>query len=418
MKRILSFIVVVLITTGVVIGTSPGLLNSLKLGLDLKGGFEILYEAQPLEAGQSVTRQSLIQTAQSLERRINALGTTEPEVTTEGANRIRVRIAGVSNEAEVRSMLKKPAELTFRSATAEDAKKPGQFSKIELRGNDFVENGAVVGFDQLNQPEISIKVKDKAKFAEITKRLLNKELAIFLDQELLSAPTVRGELTDGSASITGNYTRDEANKLADTINLGALPLKLTEKYSQSVGATLGQLSLDQTIRAGLIGSIIILVFMILMFRVPGLVASFCLIVHTWLVLAIFYLGGFVLTLPGIAAFVLGIGMAVDANIITYERIKEEIKTGKTIRSAVIAGSKASFRTVMDANITTIIAAAVMFGLGTGSVRGFALVLILDIVTSILTNIFFSRFLLNLLVKADAVKKPKYFGVKESDISAL
>ncbi|MCC3378913.1 protein translocase subunit SecD [Paenibacillus farraposensis] len=418
MKRILSFIVVVLITTGVMVGTSPGLLNSLKLGLDLKGGFEILYEAQPLEAGQSVTKQSLIQTAQSLERRINELGTTEPEVTTEGSNRIRVRLAGVSNEAEVRSMLKKPAELTFRSATAADAKKPGQYSKIELRGDDFVENGAVVGYDQLNKPEISIKVKDKAKFAEITKRLLNKELAIFLDDELLSAPTVRSELTDGSASITGSYTREEANKLADTINLGALPLKLTEKYSQSVGATLGQLSLNQTIRAGLIGSVIILVFMIAMFRVPGLIASFCLIVHTWLVLAIFYLGGFVLTLPGIAAFVLGIGMAVDANIITYERIKEEIKSGKTIRSSVIAGSKASFRTVMDANITTVIAAAVMFGLGTGSVRGFALVLIVDIVTSILTNIFFSRFLLNLLVKADAVKKPKYFGVKESDISAL
>lgn len=418
MKRILSFIVVVLITTGVIVGTSPGLLNSLKLGLDLKGGFEILYEAQPLEAGQSVTKQSLIQTAQSLERRINELGTTEPEVTTEGSNRIRVRLAGVSNEAEVRSMLKKPAELTFRSATAADAKKPGQYSKIELRGDDFVENGAVVGYDQLNKPEISIKVKDKAKFAEITKRLLNKELAIFLDDELLSAPTVRSELTDGSASITGSYTREEANKLADTINLGALPLKLTEKYSQSVGATLGQLSLNQTIRAGLIGSVIILVFMIAMFRVPGLIASFCLIVHTWLVLAIFYLGGFVLTLPGIAAFVLGIGMAVDANIITYERIKEEIKSGKTIRSSVIAGSKASFRTVMDANITTVIAAAVMFGLGTGSVRGFALVLIVDIVTSILTNIFFSRFLLNLLVKADAVKKPKYFGVKESDISAL
>lgn len=276
----------------------------------------------------------------------------------------------------------------------------------------------MVGYDQLNKPEISIKVKDKAKFAEITKRLMNKELAIFLDDELLSAPTVRSELTDGSASITGSYTRDEANKLADTINLGALPLKLTEKYSQSVGATLGQLSLDQTIRAGLIGSVIILIFMIAMFRVPGLIASFCLIVHTWLVLAIFYLGGFVLTLPGIAAFVLGIGMAVDANIITYERIKEEIKSGKTIRSSVIAGSKASFRTVMDANITTIIAAAVMFGLGTGSVRGFALVLIVDIVVSILTNIFFSRFLLNLLVKADAVKKAKYFGVKESDISAL
>lgn len=416
MKRVLSFILVVLITTGVMIGTSQGLLNSLKLGLDLKGGFEILYEAEPLEAGQTVTRQSLIQTAQSLERRINALGTTEPEITTEGTNRIRVRLAGVTNESEVRELLKKPADLTFRSAAEGDA--PGTYSKIELRGNDFVENAATVYSNNINQPEISIKVKDKEKFAEITQRLIGKPLAIYLDQELLSAPEVRQALTDGSASISGNYTRDEANRLADTINLGALPLKLTEKYSQSVGATLGQISLEQTIRAGLIGSAIILIFMIAMYRVPGLVAGFCLIVHTWLVLAIFYLGDFVLTLPGIAAFVLGIGMAVDANIITYERIKEEMLTGKSIRSSMIAGGKHSFRTVMDANITTIIAGGVMFFLGTGSVRGFALVLIVDIVVSILTNVYFSRFLLNLLIKADIIKKPKYFGVKESDIRAL
>ena len=416
MKRVLSFILVVLITTGVMIGTSPGLLNSLKLGLDLKGGFEILYEAEPLEAGQTVTRQSLIQTAQSLERRINALGTTEPEITTEGTNRIRVRLAGVTNESEVRELLKKPADLTFRSAAEGDV--PGTYSKIELRGNDFVENAATVYSNNINQPEISIKVKDKEKFAEITQRLIGKPLAIYLDQELLSAPEVRQALTDGSASISGNYTRDEANRLADTINLGALPLKLTEKYSQSVGATLGQISLEQTIRAGLIGSAIILIFMIAMYRVPGLVAGFCLIVHTWLVLAIFYLGDFVLTLPGIAAFVLGIGMAVDANIITYERIKEEMLTGKSIRSSMIAGGKHSFRTVMDANITTIIAGGVMFFLGTGSVRGFALVLIVDIVVSILTNVYFSRFLLNLLIKADIIKKPKYFGVKESDIRAL
>ncbi|MEK3788848.1 protein translocase subunit SecD [Paenibacillus sp. FSL K6-1230] len=416
MKRVLSFILVVLITTGVMIGTSPGLLNSLKLGLDLKGGFEILYEAEPLEAGQTVTRQSLIQTAQSLERRINALGTTEPEITTEGTNRIRVRLAGVTNESEVRELLKKPADLTFRSAAEGDA--PGTYSKIELRGNDFVENAATVYSNNINQPEISIKVKDKEKFAEITQRLIGKPLAIYLDEELLSAPEVRQALTDGSASISGNYTRDEANQLADTINLGALPLKLTEKYSQSVGATLGQISLEQTIRAGLIGSVIILIFMVAMYRVPGLIASFCLIVHTWLVLAIFYLGDFVLTLPGIAAFVLGIGMAVDANIITYERIKEEMLTGKSIRSSMIAGGKHSFRTVMDANITTMIAAGVMFFLGTGSVKGFALVLIVDIVVSILTNVYFSRFLLNLLIKADAIKKPKYFGVKESDIRAL
>lgn len=416
MKRLVSFILVVLVTVGIMAYTSPGLLKDIRLGLDLKGGFEILYEAEPLEAGQQVTKESLTQTAKSLEQRANALGTSEPEVTTEGTNRIRLKLAGVTDEVEVRSKMKEPAELTFRSAAEGD--EAGEYSKIELRGSDFVENGASVVYDNLNQPMVDIQVKDKEKFAEITERLIGKELAIYLDDELLSAPTVRQALTDGKAQISGSYTREEANQLRDTINLGALPLKLTEKYSQSVGATLGQLSLQQTIKAGIIASIFILVFMIALYRIPGLVASFALITHTWLVLAIFYLGDFVLTLPGIAAFILGIGMAVDANIITYERIKEELRSGKSIMSAVKSGERISFRTVMDSNITTIIAAAVMFWLGTGAVKGFAIVLIIDIVTSILTNVFFSRFLLNLLVKANFIKKPGYFGVKESEIRAL
>ncbi|MDP9701927.1 protein translocase subunit SecD [Paenibacillus polysaccharolyticus] len=416
MKRIISFILVVLVTTGVMVGTSPELLKNIRLGLDLKGGYEILYEAEPLEAGQQLSKASLVQTAKSLESRANALGTSEPEVTTEGTNRIRLKLAGVTDEAEVRAKMKEPAVLTFRSKAPND--KEGEYSKIELRGNEFVENAAKVVFTQLNEPMIDIKVKDKAKFSEITKRLINKPLAIYLDDQLLSAPEVRQQLTDGSAQISGSYTREEANQLRDTINLGALPLKLTEKYSQSVGATLGKLSLDQTIKAGLIGSVIILIFMIGLYRIPGIIASFALITHTWLVLAIFYLGEFVLTLPGIAAFILGIGMAVDANIITYERIKEEMRSGKSILSSVKAGGKHSFRTIIDSNITTIIAAAVMFFLGTGAVKGFALVLIFDIVTSIITNIFFSRFLLVLLVRGNVVKKPKYFGVKESEIRAL
>lgn len=416
MKRAISFILVVLVTAGVMAFTSPGLLNNIRLGLDLKGGFEILYETEPLEAGQEVTRESLTQTAKSLEQRANALGTSEPEVTTEGSNRIRLKLAGVTDETEVRSKMKEPAVLTFRSA--QDGDEPGEYSKIELRGNEFVENGASVVFGSLNEPMVDIQVKDKEKFAEITERLQGQELAIYLDDELLSAPIVQQVLTDGKAQITGSYTREEANQLRDTINLGALPLKLTEKYSQSVGASLGQLSLEQTIKAGIVASVFILIFMIALYRIPGIVASFCLIVHTWLVLLIFYWGDFVLTLPGIAAFILGIGMAVDANIITYERIKEELRSGKSVMSAVKSGERISFRTVMDSNVTTIIAAGVMFWLGTGAVRGFAIVLIIDIVTSILTNIFFSRFLLNLLVKAKLIKKPSYFGVKESEIRAL
>lgn len=416
MKRLLSFIITVLVLTGVMAFTTPGLLDKVRLGLDLKGGFEILYQASPMDTGGTLTRASLQQTAMSLEKRANALGTSEPEVTTEGTDRIRLKIAGVTDEAEVREKMKEPAVLTFRSAADGDA--AGTYSKTELLGSDFVEGAADVERDNLNQPVIRIQVKDKSKFAEITKRLLGKELAIYLDERLLSAPVVRAELTDGTASISGDYTLDEARELADTINLGALPLKLTEKYSQSVGATLGKQSLDQTIRAGLVGSLIILIFMIGMYRLPGVLASFALILHTWLLILVFVVADFTLTLPGIAAFILGIGMAVDANIITNERIREEMRSGKSIMSSVKAGNKTSFRTVMDANVTTIIVAAVMFAFGTGAVKGFALILIVEIVLSIVTNLYFAHWLLSVLVKAGALKKPKQFGVKESDIRAL
>ncbi|AIQ48883.1 hypothetical protein R70723_25455 [Paenibacillus sp. FSL R7-0273] len=416
MKRLLSFIITVLVLTGVMAFTTPGLLDKVRLGLDLKGGFEILYQASPMDTGGELTRASLQQTAKSLEKRANALGTSEPEVTTEGTDRIRLKIAGVTDEAEVREKMKEPAVLTFRSAAEGDA--AGVYSKIELVGSDFVEGAAEVQRSNLNQPEISISIKDKDKFAEITKRLLGKELAIYLDENLLSAPFVRAELTDGKASISGNYTLDEARELADTINLGALPLKLTEKYSQSVGATLGKQSLDQTVKAGIVGSVIILIFMIAMYRLPGILASFALILHTWLLILVFVVADFTLTLPGIAAFILGIGMAVDANIITNERIREEMRSGKSIMSSVKAGNKTSFRTVMDANVTTIIVAAVMFAFGTGAVKGFALILIVEIVLSILTNLYFTHWLLSVLVKAGALKKPKQFGVKESDIRAL
>ncbi|OWR29334.1 protein translocase subunit SecD [Saccharibacillus sp. O23] len=442
MKRIVSFIVIVLVSIGVMVWSTPNLLNSVRLGLDLKGGFEILYEASPMTGGQEVTRESLVETAKSLEKRVDAIGGSEPEITTEGSNRIRLRIAGVTDEKAVRERIKEPANLTFRSlgsssdsttnnAAAEDetaandetesgaAADPYQgFDKIELTGNDFKPNGASVQFDQLGNPMISIELKNADKFADVTGRLVNQPMAIFLDDELLSAPKVNQRITGGTAQITGQFTREEAQNLRDTINLGALPLKLTEKYSQSVGATLGQQSLDQTLTAGIIGSIIILLFMVFMYRVPGLIAAFCLIIHTWGTILIFNWAGITLTLPGIAAFILGIGMAVDANIITYERIKEEMRSGKSILSAFRAGSKSSFRTVMDAQITTLIAGAVMFWLGTGSVRGFALVLMIDIITSIITNVLLSRYLLSLLVKAKSLKKPGYFGVKGSEIREL
>ncbi len=417
MKRIIAFITVVVVTAGIMVWSTPGLLNNVHLGLDLKGGFEILYEATPMEGGAKVSRESLIKTAQSLEERANKLGTSEPEVTTEGTNRIRLKLAGVTDEAEVRKQMKEPASLTFRSKDGTE-KSADEYNKVEMIGTDFAENGAKLEFDQMNDPLVSIKVKSKDKFAEVTKRLLGQPLAIYMNDTLISDPVVQAVLTDGTASISVGGDLDKAKELRDQINLGALPLKLTEKYSQSVGATLGKQSLDQTIEAGLIASVFILLFMVGMYRVPGLVAAFTLIVHTWLLILVFVWADFTLTLPGVAAFILGIGMAVDANIITNERIHEEMRTGKSIMSAVRAGDKHSLRTVLDSNITTIIVAAVMYWFGTGAVKGFALVLIVEIVLSIATNVYLSRWLLNLLVKAGKLSKPKYFGVKESEISEL
>ncbi|WP_197035399.1 protein translocase subunit SecD [Paenibacillus sp. UNC451MF] len=408
MKRIVAFLLVVVLSFGLFAWLTPGLVKNIKLGLDLKGGFEILYVAEPIEAGKPVTMESLKQTANSLAKRADSLGIAEPEVTTEGKDRIRVRLADVKNEEEVRQIIKKPADLTFR----------GPDGTKEMLGSDFVEGAAKVGFDQSNRPMISIKVKEPDKFKAVTEKLLNQPLAIYLDENQLSAPIVSAIITDGNATISGNYTFEQATELANTINLGALPLKLTEKYTQVVGASLGQLSLHQTVEAGLIGAILILVFMLVFYRLPGIIAAITLITYTFLLLGAFYLMKATLTLPGIAAFVLGIGMAVDANIITYERIKEEIRSGKSLLSSLKSGSKHSFRTIMDANITNLISAIVLYYVGNGAIRGFALTTIMSIIISILTNVFLSRWYIHLVIKSKLFNKPAYYGVKESEIRGL
>ncbi|CAH1224926.1 Protein translocase subunit SecDF [Paenibacillus plantiphilus] len=407
-KRVTAFFAAIIIAFTIIGITTPSILDGIKLGLDLKGGFEILYEAKPVIEGGEITKEALRETAKSLEKRADAYGVAEPEVTPEGDNRIRARIAGVSNHEKVKEIMRKPAELTFR----------GPDGTVEMHGSDFVEGAAVVSYDQLNEPMIMIEVKEKSKLEAVSKKLYKQPLAIYLDEEVLSAPIVQAVLTDGSATISGSYTKEEAQELADVINLGALPLKLEEKYTQSVGATLGQQSLDQTLLAGTLASIFILLFMLILYRIPGVIACITLIVYSWALLLIFYWMNATLTLPGIAAFVLGIGMAVDANIITAERIREEMRSGKSLLSALKAGSKNSFRTIMDANVTTIVAAAVLYFIGTGAIQGFALTLILSNLLSMLTNVGFSRFLLQLLIKSGMVKKSELMGVKAADIASL
>ncbi|WP_233531190.1 protein translocase subunit SecD [Paenibacillus alkalitolerans] len=407
-KRIMAFLLTVSVSFVFMAMTSPDIVKGVRLGLDLKGGFEVLYKAEPLSEDGQVTGDSLRQTARSLEQRIDALGTTEPEILPEGEDRIRVRIAGVEDESSIRELLKKPAVLTFK----------GPDGSIKLQGNDFVEGAAEVGFSQTQQPIIQIEVKDKEKLKQVSEELLYQPLAIYLDDQMISAPVVQGIFTDGRATISGSYSYEEAKELADIINLGALPLKLTEIYTQSVGASLGQQSLEQTMQAGIVASIFILLFMVALYRIPGIVAGFTLITYTWSLLLVFYWLQATLTLPGIAAFILGIGMAVDANIITYERLKDEIRTGKSLLSSLRSGSKHSIRTIIDSNFTTVIAAAVLFSIGTGAIKGFALTLMLSIGLSVLTNVFLSQWLLQLLIKSNAFRNPGYFGVKDTEIADI
>lgn len=407
-NKVFILILIVVLSLGLMAWTTNGIVKDIKLGLDLQGGFEILYQATPIEKGGKVTPDLLKQTAENLRNRVDQLGVREPEITIEGTDRIRVSIAGVSNQDELRKIIKTPAKLTIRDPQG----------KILLDGNDFVEGGANVGFDQSNLPIVSIKVKDKDKFAAITQKYLQQPLGIFLDQTEITAPTVQSVITNGTATISGQETIEKAQHLAEIINLGALPLNLNELNTNSVGATLGTLSLKDTVQAGLIGSIIVLIFMIVFYRVPGIIANLTLIAYVYLLLLVFSWMNVTLTLPGIAAIVLGIGMAVDANIITYERIKDEIRSGKTLLSSFKSGSRRSFGTILDANVTTVIAALVLYFLGSGGIKGFAITLIMSIVVSIVTNVFFSRIILGLVLRANLVKRPVYFGVKEAEIREL
>jgi len=413
-SKFIWFTLIIIITLAAIGFTSPNLMSKIRLGLDLKGGFEILYEASPIDAKSAVTHDSLIQTAKSLIKRVDANGVSEPAITTEGSNRIRVQIAGVADQTAMRKLLSKPSVLSFRDYKG----------NILLNGSDFVPEGAKVEYQNNTEPIVSIKMKNKNLFNEVTTKIAaiakpNNTLGIYLDDQPISAPSVNEAINSDSAIITGEpFTYLEAKNLVDTINLGALPLKLSEIYTQSVEATLGSQSLKDTLNAGLIAFILILVGMMIFYRVPGMIACFTLITYTWMLLLVFWLLNATLTLPGIAAFVLGVGMAVDANIITYERIKEEIRSGKSILSSLRAGSKTSFRTIIDAHVTTLTAAVVLYFVGNGSIQGFALTLIFSILVSLLTNVFLSRVLLQLLIRSEAIKKPMYFGVKEAEINAL
>jgi protein-export membrane protein SecD/preprotein translocase SecF subunit len=427
-SRILAFFLLVILIGSAMGATTQNILKNINLGLDLQGGFEVLYEVTPLHGkeGQKVDRETLKSTAEALERRVNVLGVSEPNIQIEGDDRIRVQLAGVKDQNKAREILSTEANLTFRDVN----------DRIMMDGSDLEENGAKQSFDQQNKPSISITLKDGDQFGEITKQIRDmapeNQLIIWLDFEegkdsykeermkpdpkFLSNPNVDKILNQKNVEITGNFTIEEAQQLASLLNAGSLPVNLNETYSTSVGAKFGEQALDETIFAGIIGVLAVFVFMLVLYRLPGIVAAITLSIYVYLILLVFDWMHGVLTLPGIAALILGVGMAVDANIITYERIKEELKVGRNIKAAFEAGSKGSLSTIFDANLTTLLAAIVLFAYGTSSVKGFATMLIISILASFITAVFGARLFLGLLVNSGLFKnKPQWFGVKPSEV---
>lgn len=433
-SRVISWLLIVVLLFTVISLTAKDIFKDVNLGLDLQGGFEVLYQVEPLNDGEKIDDTAVRSTASTLDSRVNVLGVSEPNIQIEEGNRIRVQLAGIDDQQSARELLATQAELTIRDVN----------DNVMLSGGDLEQGGASQGYDELNNPMVSLKLKDASKFNEVTQKISEmpegqnimviwmdfeegvdsyKEEAMKENPKFISAANVAQPINSTDVMISGGFQGKEglerAQNIAALLNSGALPVKLTEIYSTSVGAQFGEKALSETVIAGAIGVGIVLLFMILFYRVPGIVASITLIVYVFVTIYGFNLINGVLTLPGIAALILGVGMAVDANIILYERIKEELRIGRTTKAAYQKGAGQSLWTIVDANLTTLIAAIVLFIFGTSSVKGFATMLLLSIIMSFVTAVFLTRVLMRLLVNSGYLdNKPGLFGLKQKHIHLI
>lgn len=374
--------------------------KNIRLGLDLRGGVYVLEQAEG-----NVTQDAMTRAIAIIRNRVDSLGVAQPLIVQQGSNRIRIEIPDVSNPDQVISYLGQTAQLKF----------VGPDGKVILTGADVKDSKAVYQTDQsgVQQPVVTLVLNAKGTkaFAEATKKYYpNHEIiSIYLDNKVISAPRVDAEITDGNAVIQGMKDFNEAKNLANLIRAGSLPVTLKQVEYNSVGATLGPSALKASEEAGLYGLIIVLLFMIAFYRLPGLIADIALGIYILINFIVFSLLHVTLDLPGIAGMLLSIGMAVDANIIIFERMKEEMRAGKSIRASLDAGFRKAFVAVFDSNLTTLIAAFVLFFMGAGTVKGFALTLIIGVLTSMFTAITVSRFLLKAVVETEFTKNIKVYG---------
>jgi protein-export membrane protein SecD len=393
--------------------------NTINLGLDIEGGVVVVFEAETEFTGAELEG-LMTQTIEVISRRVNAMGLTEPNITKQGEKRIRIELPGVSNAEEALAIIGKTAQLEFRLV------QDGEFAFSGMT-KDMFKSDFVVGGDSVEKAftsqgsqggyAVSLEFDNEGAdaFAKGTQEAFNttgegaRQIAIILDGEVISAPVPSVVISDGKAQITGSFTLDEASLLSSLIRGGALPAELKEVQTSVIGPTLGIDALNSSVNAAKIGLALVVLFMIGYYRIPGLVASLALILYSSVVLMVMVYFNATLTLPGVAGIVLGVGMAVDANVIIFERLKEELKNGKTLRASLDSGFSRALRTIMDANVTTFIAAIVLYNFGEGPIQGFAVTLMIGIITSMFTAIVVTKTMLKSLSDFKALNNKKFYG---------
>lgn len=372
--------------------------QSINRGLDLQGGVTILEE---IVSTDKVSKETVERTKELLSTRVNKLGVSETSVTVEGDKRIRIDIPGKFDAKTINDTLVKTGKLSFKDPDGNEL----------LTGADVKTSTAYVDDKGANIIGLEMNEEGTKKFADATQKFLGQKISIYMDEDLLTDPEVQVVITDGKATITGQKTLEEARRIAAMIQSGALPVELKAVSVKTVGATLGKEAIPNSLKAGAVGIGLILLFMAVYYRVPGIMADLALIVFILLVLYAFVVVKVTLSLPGIAAFLLTVGMAVDANVLIFERIREELRAGKSVKSSVEAGFNRALSSILDSNITTIIAGIVLYYLGSGAVKGFAVTLMTGVLLSMFSAIFVTKFFMKLALNMGIMNKPSLFGVK-------
>jgi preprotein translocase subunit SecD len=396
-----------------------------KLGLDLKGGLRVEYQAQPVE-GKSPSSGDMAIIKDIVERRVNGSGVSEPVVTTQGADRVVVEMPGVTDPDAIRNLIGQTGRLDFVPLGKTTAQ-AGQVIDLKtyppLFSGDQVQS-ASIGQDPKGGLAVDFVLKGDGatSFAKYTAEHVGDYFAITLDSSVISAPVIQDSIPGGNVQISaggiGGFSAKEANNLVTVLKYGSLPFPIKELSSDQISATLGSQFLDQSLLAGAIGIGLVLLFMVTYYRLTGLVASFALIYYTFVMYAIFRLIPVTLTLAGVAGFVLSVGMAVDANILIFERMKEELRLGKSLPSAVEAGFNRAWNSILDSNVSSLITATILYLFGSSVIRGFALVLILGVLTSMFSAIVVTRTILRVVVRQDWARAASRYGMREEEFVAV